>query len=569
MGRAPTCKMELIRDAGFLFLTVFVVGLHGFGDFEFLKEAVSSNRPGSVRKILNRGVRPDDGYFHDNSRQSLLMLASWKREREIVLLLLQHGADVNRVNYNGATALLYASAGGDPDIMRTLQKSGANVQVKDKMGQTALHWAVAADQVDTLRYGIEQGLNPKAQDMRHKSPLDLATRMFSRKCVKYLKSCCEITTPDPTPARPSFETLRQALADGNRAAVKHALRAGVPPDDGYWDPQYNITLLMHAAEMANLGMVNLLLKYGADPNKRNPYGLSSMHYASAGGTKAVLRDLIKAGGDLFVATKDGWTVVHCAAAYNKIDNLKYAVNMGVDIEQKDRLGKTALDHSRMMQNNMVTKYLKRLHAERDRLAPPRPINDEAKFKESRGASPEQTQPPTFEDLKKAVDHMDAPKVEKLLQLGIHPDKGFHDDYDRVTLLMEAAARRYQHIVRLLLVYGANPNRQTKMNRRTAMHFAAGAGDVNVMKQLVHRGGDIQALDLHKMSVLHWATVGDNVEALRYGVGKGVNIHTRDADGYTALRMAQRIRSTRCVRYLKYILSHSASVRFRFIPRSNI
>jgi ankyrin repeat protein len=75
------------------------------------------------------------------------MLASWKREREIVLLLLQHGADVNRVNYNGATALLYASAGGDPDIMRTLQKSGANVQVKDKMGQTALHWAVAADQV--------------------------------------------------------------------------------------------------------------------------------------------------------------------------------------------------------------------------------------------------------------------------------------------------------------------------------------------------------------------------------------------------------------------------------------
>ena len=75
------------------------------------------------------------------------MRAAWSRDGDIVLLLLHFGADVHRVNYNGATALFFAAAGGNPDVMRILAKSGADLNVKDKLGQTPLHWAVAANQV--------------------------------------------------------------------------------------------------------------------------------------------------------------------------------------------------------------------------------------------------------------------------------------------------------------------------------------------------------------------------------------------------------------------------------------
>ena len=270
-------------------------------------------------------------------------------------------------------------------------------------------------------------------------------------------------------------------------------------------------------------------------------------------------------------TKDGWTVVHCAAAYNRIENLEYAVSMGVDFAAEDKLGKTALDHARMMDNQRVVKLLKKLRDERDRLSPSTPSDaagaGDDELRGQKGRELEERRQPTFEDLRAAVDAMDAGKVESLLRLGLGPDDGFHDGFDRVTLLMEAAARRYRNIVRLLLIYNADPNRVTKMNRRTALHYAAAAGDVQIMQQLVKAGGDIQRLDIHKMSVLHWAVVGDHVAALKYGIGKGVDLFTRDADGYTALQMAKRIRSIRCSRYLKWVVDNSARVRFMFFPRN--
>ena len=371
--------------------------------------------------------------------------------------------------------------------------------------------------------------------------------------------------------------------------MKRLLKLGVHPDAGYWDPQYNITLLMHAAETANVGCVKLFLKYGADPNRKNPFGLSALHYGAAGGTKAVLRDLIDAGGDLLAVTKDGWTVAHCAAAYNRVENLEYAVKMGVDFAAKDRLGKTALDHARMMDNQRVVKMLKTMQDERDRLGiinastgVLKPSSDAAGkdfddyedddddvWFETKQRELEERKPPSFEDLRRAVDAMDSGKVEELLRVGISPDDGFQDGFDHVTLLMEAAARRYRRIVRLLLIYGADPNRMTKMNRRTAMHYAAAAGDVDIMDQLVKAGGDIQRLDIHKMSVLHWAVVGDHVRALQYGIGKGVGLFIRDADGYTALQMAKRIRSVKCIRHLKKAVDNSATVRFMFLPRAGV
>ena len=39
-----------------------------YDSFKLLKDAVASSRTGSVRKILERGIKPDDQYFNEGTR---------------------------------------------------------------------------------------------------------------------------------------------------------------------------------------------------------------------------------------------------------------------------------------------------------------------------------------------------------------------------------------------------------------------------------------------------------------------------------------------------------------------
>ena len=61
-----------------------------------------------------------------------------KGHPDVVKVLLEHGADVNAVNNDGAGALMLASKVGDVDIVKLLLASKANVNLVSKEGKTAL-----------------------------------------------------------------------------------------------------------------------------------------------------------------------------------------------------------------------------------------------------------------------------------------------------------------------------------------------------------------------------------------------------------------------------------------------
>ena len=60
---------------------------------------------------------------------------------EAVKLLLDHGADVNRADLAGATALHFAAQQGDLDVMQLLIDRGATLDVADEYDRTPLDWA--------------------------------------------------------------------------------------------------------------------------------------------------------------------------------------------------------------------------------------------------------------------------------------------------------------------------------------------------------------------------------------------------------------------------------------------
>ena len=55
---------------------------------------------------------------------------------------------------------------------------------------------------------------------------------------------------------------------------------------------------------------------------------------------------------------DGSTLLHVAAGHNSFEAVEFLVEKaGVDIEQRDRHGKTALDHAIYSENEQITNYL--------------------------------------------------------------------------------------------------------------------------------------------------------------------------------------------------------------------
>jgi hypothetical protein len=76
-----------------------------------------------VERLLERGASPDaEGIdFIDRA----IVVASSEGHRDIVALLIEHGADVNLRDSSGHTALYWARAKGNEDISQLLVQAGA------------------------------------------------------------------------------------------------------------------------------------------------------------------------------------------------------------------------------------------------------------------------------------------------------------------------------------------------------------------------------------------------------------------------------------------------------------
>jgi len=70
-----------------------------------------------------------------------LQLATMSGSVEIVRLLLEAGAEINRQNYYGETALMWAAASGPPEIIELLLRQGARLDLSDNEGSDVHDWA--------------------------------------------------------------------------------------------------------------------------------------------------------------------------------------------------------------------------------------------------------------------------------------------------------------------------------------------------------------------------------------------------------------------------------------------
>ncbi len=137
-------------------------------------EAAVVGKVQRVEALLAADPSLANGYAPDGF--PLLGLAAFFGHREVVDLLLRHGAEVNAVSRNatGYTALTGAVAGGHAEIAAALLAAGANANHRYGAGYTPLYEAAAGGKTKIVALLLAHGADPNARTDDGQTPFLVA-----------------------------------------------------------------------------------------------------------------------------------------------------------------------------------------------------------------------------------------------------------------------------------------------------------------------------------------------------------------------------------------------------------
>lgn len=141
---------------------------------EPLVKAAHDNDLAAVKKLLASGADAD--VLDKATDSTALAQAASNDNREMVLALLHAGAEINRQNRDGETALMFLSESVSADTLRALIKAGADLELKDDDGETALIYASRVQNTSVLRALISAGAKIDAKDEKGQTALMIAAR---------------------------------------------------------------------------------------------------------------------------------------------------------------------------------------------------------------------------------------------------------------------------------------------------------------------------------------------------------------------------------------------------------
>jgi ankyrin repeat protein len=270
------------------------------------------------------------------SGSTALTMAAAAGHGEIVVFLLEMGADVNLATNEGMTAIHCTKA---PDTIRALVRHGADPNCAANYGHRPLHLAAGRRYDERqVRCLVELGADVNATDDSGETPLLLAAEFASAEVVSCLMSAgAEVNARNERGCTPFV--LACGRRDGNAAlAVIDVLRqaGGVPSGQRG---------LVTAAGHGDVVKVRELIASKVDVNGRDSppsdpaFGQTALHAAAAAGQAEVVHTLIMSGANLEAKTiefggsaRNGWTPLRLAAAGGNAEMVRLLADAGADPE---------------------------------------------------------------------------------------------------------------------------------------------------------------------------------------------------------------------------------------------
>lgn len=240
-----------------------------------------------------------------------LMIAAQRGHSQLVISLLEHGANPKRVDERGNTAVDHATRAGRVDVLRILEEAGEKVNYKSRrLNNAALLLAVQQQDVAGVRRALDNGARTDVTEKPSKrTPLMLAC----------LRDDLEIV-----------QLLLDAGADPNQ----HTRRGEYPLTNG---------VVLGYAEL-----VKALLGAGADPNVEYrprsiplvtggvvPSRFCPLADAGAGGHVEIVELLLASGANVDLISKSGDSPLFAALTTRHFDLARRLMDAGAVPRDED------------------------------------------------------------------------------------------------------------------------------------------------------------------------------------------------------------------------------------------
>ena len=247
------------------------------------------------------------------------------QRNEIIVLLLQHGADPRSVDEAGSSSLHYWAMSlrlrqrrslmqrrildptyhdeiKDQKAALLLLQHGADINACNATQFTALHRAILHSKPTRARFLLKHAASISARDADGRSVLHLAASSKEACMVEFLFD--------------AFTLLRLLL--GPRADINTRTHNG-------WTP------LHFAAQSGNEAMVKLLLGLQADVSAKDNHGRTALHIAASRGHALVIGLLLDAKADVNTPDGEGLTALHTATRAGHVDAVNRSSEHGADV----------------------------------------------------------------------------------------------------------------------------------------------------------------------------------------------------------------------------------------------
>lgn len=305
-----------------------------------IQMAAEAGQP-EVAKLLLPTVSDID--FSSWQSPSALYLAALSGSYETFRILVDYGASVHRLNFDGFSPLHVAN---DPDIVRLLLKMGVPVDIlneedsdKHKIGTiTPLLKACTDGRGSVVQVLLEAGANPAAHTRHGSSTMhEAASSGLSQVIVQLEKAGVPIEQATKNGDTP----LHNAIRRGHTAAVKQLLDLGANVNAQNNKGIGALDLAMHSPDITRV-----LVQYGADINQKSRQGLTLMHKLVKQRCDGAARDafarLVKLGINIDARDNQGYSALHTAANFSKTPFMELCIDGGADMEITNDVGWTPL-----------------------------------------------------------------------------------------------------------------------------------------------------------------------------------------------------------------------------------
>ncbi|KAH3729943.1 hypothetical protein DPMN_055921 [Dreissena polymorpha] len=329
-----------------------------------------------------------------------------------------------------------------------LSNMGASVKkkinIRDEDNLTPLHYAARYNQLGMLKLLADSGADIDAHDDENLTALHYAAR-FKR------------------------ETKKKIINEDEDTGT-------IPPIDSTEDTQ------------KQKSVIHFLIGRGSDPNVRDLYGQTPLHFACMRCNEVACEELLSNSKvNIEAADKQGMTPLHMAASYRQLNIVRLLIRAGVNLRCKDSEGSTPLH--------------------------------------------------------KACTDGSFDIVNKLFNAGARQDGWVtiqsmvtDQNIDGNTCLSLAVENGHFEIVKLCLEKRADVNMPNNLYMYP-LHLAAVNGDVRIVGLLVEHNARIDALNSEQATPLHKAAQYNHTQVVDFLVDREADIECRDAENFTPLLLA--------------------------------